>query len=222
MNNILIVAPHPDDEVLGVGGTIARLSKEGNNVYVVIVTKGQPPMFDEALIEQSRQEAREAHQLLGVSDTIFLDGFPAAGLDTVPHHKLNEAIKDIIAKVKPSILFVAFYGDIHLDHRLVFESTLVAARPNGENCIKAIYAYETLSETNWNAPFITPGFLPNVYFDINDFLDMKLKAMKVYRSKLKFFPHERSIEAIDALARMRGATVGLRAAEAFVLVRSIC
>ena len=218
---VLIVAPHPDDEVLGVGGTIARFAHEGHDVFVTIVTHGDPSMFDPIFIEQGRQEALEAHRLLGVRDTIFLEGFPAALLDTVPHSQLNEALGKVLHDVEPELLFIPFNGDVHLDHRLVFESALVAARPNSTQQVQAIYAYETLSETNWNAALLTPGFLPNTYFDISAFLEVKLEAMNIYQTQLKPFPHERSLETIRALARLRGATVGFEAAEAFVLIRSV-
>ncbi len=170
MSKILVIAPHPDDEVLGAGGTIARLSREGHQVFIVIVTQGDPSMFDLAFIERLKKEALEAHQILGVHETIFLEGFPLLLLDTVPHSRLNEALRETIYKIRPEFLFIPFRGDIHLDHRLVFDSAMVAARPNTEIYIKAIYAYETLSETNWNAPLLTPGFSPNVYVDISDFL----------------------------------------------------
>jgi len=221
MSRVLVIAPHPDDEVLGVGGTMARLAHEGHDVFVSIVTRGDPSMFDPGLIEQGRQEALKAHQLLGVRDTIFMEGFPAALLDTVPHSRLNEALCKVLNDVKPQVLFIPFNGDIHLDHRLVFQSALVAARPSSTQHIQVIYAYETLSETNWNAPLLNPGFVPNVYFDISPFLEVKLEAMRVYQTQLKLFPHERSLEAIRALARLRGATVGFEAAEAFVLIRSL-
>lgn len=221
MSRILVVAPHPDDEVLGAGGTIARLTHEGHEVIVVIVTRGDSAMFDPDVIEQGCEEARHAHALLGVQRTVFMEGFPAALLDTIPHSHLNEALRELLCDIKPHILFIPFNGDIHLDHRLVFESVLVAARPNGAQRIQAIYSYETLSETNWNAAPLTPGFCPNTYSDIAAYLEAKLEAMSVYRSQLKPFPHERSLEAIRALARLRGATVGLEAAEAFVLIRSI-
>lgn len=217
----LVIAPHPDDETLGVGGTIARLSHEGHDVFVVIVTRGDPAMFAPASIEQVRQEALEAHRLLGVRDTIFLEGFPAALLDTVPHAHLNEALGKLLHDIKPEVLFVPFNGDLHRDHRLVFESALVAARPQGPQRVQTIYAYETLSETNWYAAPLTPGFLPNTYIDIAPFLDVKLEAMHLYQSQLKPFPHERSLETMQALARLRGATLGVEAAEAFVLVRAI-
>ncbi len=218
---VLVIAPHPDDEVLGVGGTMARLAREGHDVIVTIVTRGDPSMFDPDFIEQGRSEARTAHQMLGVQDTIFLEGFPAARLDSVPHSQLNEALQKLLEEVEPDVLFIPFNGDIHLDHRLVFESALVAARPNGEQQVQTIYAYETLSETNWNAPLLTPAFAPNIYFDISGFLELKLQAMSAYQTQLKAFPHERSLKAIRALASLRGATVGFEAAEAFVLIRSV-
>jgi LmbE family N-acetylglucosaminyl deacetylase len=216
---VLVIAPHPDDEVLGVGGVIARMSREGHEVQVVVITTGQPPLFSEQFVLQVRKEAAEAHRLLGVMETSFLDGFPAAGLDGVPSHRLNEALTRVLTEKQPELLFVPFPGDIHLDHRITFTSALVAARPIHEHKVKAIYAYETLSETNWFAPPVTPGFLPNTFFDITEVLDTKLEALKAFKSQMKSFPNERSLEAVTALAKFRGATVGFAAAEAFVLLR---
>jgi len=217
---VLVIAPHPDDEVLGVGGTIARHAAEGAEVTVLIATKGYPPAFDEDLVRRGRQEARCAHQLLGVHDTLFLD-FPAAGLDSVPHSELNAGIGGVMARVRPDLLYVPFNGDLHRDHQRVFASALVAARPGHANTPRAIYAYETLSETNWNAPFVAPGFAPNVFTDISAHLEKKLAAMRAYASQVKQPPHERSVETLRALATLRGSTVGCAAAEAFVLVRQI-
>lgn len=222
MKTILVIAPHPDDEVLGVGGTMARFVHEGHEVIVAIVTRGDPKMFDPSVIEKGREEALQAHQILGVRDTLFLEGFPAAHLDTLPHAELNKALRELLREVEPDLLFLPFLGDIHMDHQLVFKSGLVAARPsNGLRPIQEIYAYETLSETNWNAPPLTSGFFPNTFFDISPFLENKIKAMSAYQTQLKPFPHERSLEGIRALARRRGVTVGLPAAEAFVMIRSV-
>lgn len=216
----LVVAPHPDDEVLGVGGTTARLADEGKDVVVTIVTRGGPPLFESSLAERTRAEAARALEVLGGRGPIFLDGFPAALVDTVPHSELNAALGRVIEDVDPEVLFVPFYGDLHLDHRLVFESTLVASRPREGRRLRAVYAYEVMSETNWNAPSITPSFAPNVFVDIAPYLDRKLAAMKAYETQVKPFPHERSLEALRALAELRGATVGFRAAEAFMLIRA--
>lgn len=221
MSRVLVVAPHPDDEVLGAGGTMARLADEGHEVYVVIVTKGDEDLFSPEVIAQGRREAMAAHRILGVKDTIFWDRFPAAKLDTVPHHQLNAAFAELFKDLNPCVLFIPFYGDIHKDHRLVFESALVAARPVPGISIKEIYAYETLSETNWNAPPITVAFTPNVYVDISGYIDRKLEAMKFFKSQLRDYPHERSLEALRALSQLRGATVGVSNAEAFMLIRWI-
>ncbi len=218
---VAVFAPHPDDEVLGVGGTMARLAMEGQEVYVVIVSHGDPSMFSSESVEQVRREAREAHRLLGIKETFFLEGFPAALMETVPHSQLNAALGQVLSDLEPEVIFVPFVGDLHQDHRLIFNSLLVAARPGSLPPGRALYAYETLSETNWNAAPYTPAFCPNTYMDITEFLAGKLEAMKTYQSQLKQFPHERSLEAVEALARFRGATAGVRAAEAFILLRSV-
>ncbi len=217
---ILVIAPHHDDEVLGVGGTIARFTAEGAEVFVAILTKGYAPEFDESDYEIDCQEALSAHNVLGVKQTIFAS-FPAARLDTIPHLEVNKKLVEICRKVQPDILFIPFNGDIHLDHQRVFMSALVATRPVNNNVPKYIYAYETLSETNWNAPYLTPGFQPNVFVNISDYLEQKIQSMKMYASQIKPFPNERSDESLRALATLRGSTVGCFAAEAFVLIRQI-
>ena len=217
---ILVIAPHHDDEVLGVGGTIARFAEEGAEVSVAILTKGYAPEFDESDYEIDCQEAKTAHQLLGVKQTIFVS-FPAARLDTVSHLEMNKKLAEICRQVQPEILFIPFNGDIHLDHQRVFLSSLVAARPVNVDAPKTIYAYETLSETNWNAPYLTPNFVPNVFVDISPYLETKIQAMRAYVSQIKPFPNERSEESLRALATLRGSTVNYFAAEAFVLVRQI-
>jgi N-acetylglucosamine malate deacetylase 1 len=119
------------------------------------------------------------------------------------------------------MLFVPFVGDIHVDHQQTFASALVASRPDGTHTPESIYAYETLSETNWNAPYLTPQFSPNVFMDMTPFLEKKIDAIKCFASQLKPFPHERSEKAIRALALLRGSYAGVAAAEAFVLIRKI-
>lgn len=217
---VLVIAPHPDDEVLGVGGTIVRLSREGHEIYIAIVTKGEPELFSSSLIKQGREEAMKCHELLGVKETCFMD-FPAARLDTVQHHRLNLAFSELISKVSPAVVFLPFSHDMHKDHRLVCESALVALRPVVADSVRDILCYETLSETNWNIPSGAEGFAPNVFVDISEFLECKLQAAELYGSQMKVFPHERSIEAISYLAKLRGATIGKNAAEAFVQVRRI-
>jgi LmbE family N-acetylglucosaminyl deacetylase len=214
----LVIAPHPDDEVLGAGGTMSRLADQGSEVFVAVVTVGKPPAYSAESVRQVQAEAREAHGRLGVSETFWLDQ-PAAELTETPNRTLNAAIFDIVRKLAPTTLLVPFVGDIHVDHQLVFRAALVASRPHQAEYPGLILAYETLSETNWNAPYLTPGFLPNVFVDISGQLDRKLEAMRLFGSQLREAPHERSVEALRALATLRGATIHRPAAEGFVLVR---
>jgi LmbE family N-acetylglucosaminyl deacetylase len=216
----LVIAPHPDDEVLGCGGTMARLADRGVPVEVAIVTSGTPPRFSRESREQDRAEARRAHDILGVAKTRFLD-LPAAELDRVPHADMNAALLEVVREAAPDTLLVPFGGDIHLDHQLVFLSTLVAARPNRAGYPCRVIAYETLSETNWHAPYLAPSFVPNLFVDIGDTLERKLAAMAAYEGQVKPFPDERSLKALEALATLRGATVRRPAAEAFVLLREV-
>jgi LmbE family N-acetylglucosaminyl deacetylase len=220
IERLAVIAPHPDDEVLGCGGTIARCASEGAEVHVIFATTGVPHLASNEEHELLRAEARAAHVGLGVARTHFLD-LPAARLDTLPQAEVNRAVAAILQAVVPDTVLMPFVGDIHFDHQVLFSSTLVATRPTQVNYPKRLWAYETLSETNWNAPYVTPSFEPMLFVDIASSLDRKLAAMKAYRSQIRIFPHERSVEAIEALARLRGATVHRQAAEAFVLLRSV-
>lgn len=218
---IAVVAPHPDDDVLGCGGTMIRAARAGAEVDVVVVTRGQQPQFDERLVSQIREETLRSHAYMGVRKTHFLD-LPAAALDQVPRATLNQAVGAALDAIAPDLLFVPFVGDIHVDHQLVFDAAMVFARPRSRRCPTTVLAYETLSETNWLAPGITPGFQPNVFVDIGDALDAKIEAFSIYASQLKDFPDERSLASIRALAVSRGTTVYRDAAEAFMGVRQIC
>lgn len=219
-SKILVIAPHPDDEVLGVGGTMAKRVQAGCEVYVCVVTKGCPPLYQEKVVEDGQARCREADQLLGVKETIFLD-FPAVMLETVPRHQFNGKIFGVVQRIKPDEVFIPHWGDMQLDHKLVVGSCMVAFRPKYEHKICRIYAYETLSETGWDVPAADNMFIPNVYEDISEHLDTKIAAMECFPRQLAEFPAARSIGAIRALAAYRGATVGVKAAEAFSLVREI-
>ena len=215
---VLIIAPHPDDEVLGVGGTMARLADEGAPVHVAVLTAGRPPRFDARQVGTVRAEAAEAHRTLGVTETHWLD-LPAAALDTVSHAEANDSLGALVRRIDPATIFLPHPGDIHLDHQLAFLSGMVASRPHQARFPTAILAYETLSETNWNAPYLTPAFLPNCFVDITASIDRKLAAFGQFASQHRPAPHERSVETIRALATLRGATVHRPAAEAFVAIR---
>lgn len=217
---VLVIAPHPDDEIIGVGGTISKRVQAGDDVYVCVATKGVEPLFKSELVEQSRRECRQADKKLGVKETIFLD-FPAVMLETVPRYELNAKIAEVVERINPDEVYIPHRGDMQLDHQMVVDAAMVAVRPRGNNYPKRVYAYETLSETGWNIPNVNNEFIPTVYEDITDTIDLKIEAMNIFESQLAPFPAARSIGAIEALAKFRGATVSLQSAEAFSLIREV-
>ncbi len=180
----LVVAPHPDDEVLGAGGTIARLAAEGEEVFVAVVTEGKPPAFDPEATARIQAEARQAHRALGVTETIWLR-LPAAQLAETAHATVNAALLELVHRLSPQTVLLPFVGDMHMDHQLTFTSALVACRPHQAEFPKLVLAYETLSETNWNAPYLSPAFVPNVFVDISEHLEAKLKAMELFASQVR-------------------------------------
>ena len=221
--NILVIAPHCDDEVLGCGGIIAKYSSSGNNVFVAIITNGSlgaPELFSRQGTEKVRAEALSSHRLLGVKETFFLD-FPAPRLDTIPAYQLSLKLSQLIKELKVEIVYVPHRGDIHKDHRIAFEAALVAARPINNSTVKKVLAYETLSETEWAPPFSDDAFIPTIFENIENFIDIKVEAMNCYKTQIKEFPHPRSIKTIEALSAFRGSTIGTRSAEAFMLIREI-
>lgn len=209
----LVFAPHNDDELLGAGGTLLKLSKKGYMTVVCEVTSG--PRAD--LIQS---EAKEAHKALGVSQSVFLN-LPSCRLEGLPKTELNTAVCRVVKEIQPEIVLLPHYGDMHLDHRWVAEAAMVAVRPIAAPFVKTVLAYETLSETEWNTPSSVNAFIPNIWIDISDEIEQKLQAMQSYKSQLYSFPHPRSLEAIKALAQYRGSTIGTEAAEAFMLIRGI-
>lgn len=223
-NKILFIAPHPDDEVLGCGATIFKRAKEGNEVFVAILTnasKSDPIKYTVEKVQNVRNEARKSCEILGVKE-VFFDDFPAPALDQYPAYLMTESISNIIKKVEADTIYIPFRGDIHNDHKAIFDAAMVAARPVGNYSVKTIYAYETLSETEWAYPFAGESFVPNVFevVSIEEF-NMKLEAMKCYKSQLRQFPNSRSLEALEALSKFRGSTVSAQRAEAFMLIREI-
>lgn len=218
--NVLVIAPHPDDEILGVGGTMAKRAAEGHNVYVCVVTKGCEPLFSAESVEKTRSECRKADLSLGVRETAFLD-FPSVMLENVLRYQLNGAIVNVVQKYKPEEVYIPHRGDMQLDHKLTADAAMVALRPKYGHAVKRIYAYETLSETGWDVPNTVNEFIPTVYENIANTLEMKLNAMKIFETQLADFPQARSIAAIEALAKYRGSTVCVSAAEAFELIREV-
>lgn len=224
MKNILVIAPHADDEVLGCGATMSKLAHQGNNVYVLIATNasiGAPELFDPEIISQVRSEALNAHKMLGVKETAFLE-FPAPALDQYPRYKMANEIASVIRMFNIEVVFIPHRGDCHKDHTIIHECAMVACRPLANSTVKEVYAYETLSETEWGEPVPSDFFVPTKYvtFSEEEF-EIKLKAMNCFKSQLYSFPASRSLEAIEALAKYRGATVSKMRAESFEVLREI-
>jgi LmbE family N-acetylglucosaminyl deacetylase len=217
---ILVVAPHPDDETLGVGGTIAKYSAQGHEVFVLIISGHLPPIYSRKAYEETVSEAYSAFSVLGVEKSEFLE-IPATMIGDQPLHEVNGRISKVVSDFNPQIVLCP-YPDRHIDHRLVFDSVMVATRPVGVGRdIEILAAYETLSETHWNAPHIEPNFTPNWVVDISDYFDAKLAALKCYESQLTDFPGPRSIEAVESLAKFRGTQAGFGYGEGFHIVRMI-
>lgn len=210
---ILVFAPHNDDEILGVGGTIKKYINFGHEVYVCEITSG--PKY-----EILQNEARNAHNFLGIKESIFLN-LPVNKLRNLEQGVINDAILKVVRKVEPDVVFLPHRGDMHLDHSEVAKAVMVAVRPVSASFVKKIYAYETLSETEWNFPSVDNTFIPNVFIDISDTIEEKITAMTYYKTQLKEFPNPRSVQAIRALSEFRGSTICTKNAEAFMLIRDI-
>ena len=217
---ILIIAPHPDDEVLGCGGIMRKYASMGHEIYVLVMTRGTPRLYSEDKIENVRKEALKAHEMLGVTDTRFLD-FHAPELDVTAVADIARAVSAVIKDWAIDELYLPHRGDIHKDHEVVFRAGLIAARPVGDYTVKNIYCYETLSETEWAPPFGDDAFIPTHFVDIVGSMEAKIEAMACFHSQVRPFPSTRSLETIEALAKFRGATVGFHRAEAFMTIRTI-
>lgn len=222
---VLVVAPHADDETLGVGGTIRWHVERGDQVTVAVMTGSGPephPIFSSEVWDTVRAEAAEAMKVLGVEQLIFRE-IPAVLVPEQPVWQINKEAGEILQEVQPEILYVPFPFDLHLDHRAIFYAFSVAWRPHSTvgRGLREIYAYETLSETHWNPAYLEASFTPNVFVDVTNTLPKKLEAMACYKSQLQEPPHARSLKALKDMAGFRGAQVSLEAAEAFVLIRKL-
>ena len=219
---ILVLAPHADDETLGMGGTISLKGDEGHEVVVAIMTghgDKEHPLWPRQNWDLIRKEAKEAAKILNVSRLIFKE-LPAVCIDSIPSWQVNSEVNNIIQEVQPDELYVPFFYDLHKDHNAIAYAALVAARPylNSSNFIKRILAYETLSETHLNYANTNKSFDPNVYVNISNTLEKKLEAFNKYQSQIQKNNQPRSLENIKNLARLRGSHIGCFAAEAFILL----
>tara|TARA_Y100000996_G_scaffold160817_1_gene124452 strand:+ start:2652 stop:3293 length:642 start_codon:yes stop_codon:yes gene_type:complete len=210
--NVLVIAPHPDDEVLGMGGTIRKLSNNKHKIILCVVSEGASAQYDDAKMKQVRKDScKKSGKILGISNFHFLN-FPDMKLSSIPHLEINQELEKIIKKYKPKIVYTSPKNDLNRDHEEVFNSTLVSCRP--QSGVKQIFSYEL------------PGFSKhplnvNTYENIEKEFSYKIKAFKMYKSEVMKFPHPRSLLAIENLSIYRGVQSGLKKAEAFELIKSI-
>lgn len=219
---VLVIAAHPDDELLGLGGTIAKHSSNGDEVHVLMITEGSSTQYKDQpdMIEQKKREITNVKNILRISDVHFVD-LPDMKLDTLAHIDVNNPITKAVHKLQPEVVFTHFYGDVNKDHRVIFESTMVAVRPATNSSIKKVICYNTPSSTEWNIQQGHTAFMPNMYVDITEFLDKKLEALHQYKSEMREYPHPRSPESVRIHANYWGNHIGVEAAEAFMIVREI-
>ncbi|MEK6947419.1 MAG: PIG-L deacetylase family protein [Nanoarchaeota archaeon] len=210
---VLIIAAHPDDEVLGMGGTIKKLSKKKNEIQLCVVTEGATGQYsDKKMINVRRESCLKSSKILGISKVHFLD-FPDMKLDSVPNLEINKKLEEIIKKFNPEIIYTTPKHDLNRDHKLVHESTLVVTRPTSSK-VKQVYSYELPG-------FVNEPFAPNVYVNIVSEFEYKIKAFNCYKTEIEKFPHPRSIESLENLAAYRGIESGTRKSEAFRLIKLI-
>lgn len=223
---ILVVAAHPDDEVLGCGGTIKRLSELGYAVCVGIMGEGitsrcgSRDMAKPDLINNLKHCSRQAAGLLGVTELLF-HGLPDNRFDTVPLLEIIRIVEDLIERFQPRTIYTHHGGDLNVDHSILHRAVLTATRPIAGHPVKEVYAFEVPSSTEYAFGGSLPAFRPSVFVDIRETIGVKLEAMEVYHTEKRPYPHPRSMEALRAIAQRWGTAVGLEYAEAFELIRSV-
>jgi len=218
-NKVLIVAAHSDDEVLGCGGTIAKLAKQGNEVAVIFMTNGVSSRNekDELIkIQERKLHSEHAAKILGISQITPFD-YPDNCMDTVPLLHVIQSIEDEIRKFQPEIVLTHFVNDLNIDHATVARATLTATRPLTGSSVKKVLGFEVNSSTEWAID--APHFKPNYFMNISETFNLKIDAMRAYDCELRASPHPRSLEGIEALASLRGNASGYRYAEAFKIYR---
>ncbi|MBT2734796.1 PIG-L deacetylase family protein [Bacillus sp. ISL-7] len=213
--NVLVIAAHPDDEILGSGGTIKKLINLGYKVISVIAAKGRKEEED-----RIRPLMLEANRHLGVEEVLFLE-FPNLLLETIPLHEINKSIEGLLDKYAPTKIFTHHYGDTNRDHQILFQAVLTAARPLPGKEPVEIICFETVSSSEWSQHTNDKEFKPNYFVDITDTIDDKLKSLHHYDVEMRPFPHPRSYDGVEYLARVRGMTVGVEYAEAFEIIRRV-
>jgi len=224
--NILVIVSHPDDEVLGCGGSISRFARAGQDVYIAILSRGLGARYGEdqdvpeELLQAISRQSNTVAQQLGAR-RLFLHDLPDNRFDTIPLLRIVKIIEDLVSTVTPEIIITHHGGDLNIDHRRVFQAAVTATRPAGSALVRDLYSCEIPSSTEWAFQHTGHAFRPNVFIDITDTLEEKVRALQVYESETRTFPHPRSPEGVKVTAQRWGMVSGCRAAEAFELIRSI-
>lgn len=224
MKKILVVAAHPDDEVLGCGGTVARLVRQGYAAFTLILGEGITSRENvgdrqkkQKEIIKLKKQAKKANKIIGVKKVFFFD-LGDNRFDMVPLLDIVNIVEKVKNGVKPDIVFTHYRKDLNIDHQITYKAVITATRPIKGETVKEIYSFETPSSTEWSYPL---SFCPNVFFDISKNINIKLKALKKYKTELRDFPHPRSLKGVELAAKFRGMNVGLEYAEAFESIRFI-
>ena len=214
---ILVIACHPDDEVIGVGGTILKEVAKGTDVYVQIITKAWEPKWDENTVKEKRREVEKVHSFLGIRKTFFAD-FLTTKLDSLSESSLVDSITNVMTEVQPNIVYTHNPYEIHKDHKITYSATMAAVRPLPNSKVKKVLLYE-IPFVTWKSNSVYNH--PNVYENISKYLDKKIEAMSMYKTELRDFPHPRSREGLKIISQYRGLEVGMQAAEAFYLSKEL-
>ena len=222
---ILVLAAHPDDEVLGCGGTIAKFASDGAFIHIAFLAdgvfsrEGDTKEAENELLER-REASRKACTIMGVNSVSF-DNLPDNRLDTIALLEITKKIENLIDAHQVDTIFTHHIGDVNIDHQRVHQAMIPACRPQKGSFVKNILCFEVPSSTEWQLPGSAEAFVPNFFIDISKTINTKREALKAYSAELREWPHPRSIKGVEALASWRGATIGTEAAEAFILCRGI-
>lgn len=224
---ILIVAAHPDDEVLGCGATIAKLAGQGHEAYTLILGEGKTSRAPSGKVSSLskeikllKKESESANSVIGVKK-VFWSDLPDNRFDSIDLLDVVKKIEVVKERIRPDIIFTHHAGDLNIDHQITFRAVITAARPLGGETVKDIYSFEIPSSTEWNSYFKDTAFIPNVFSDVAETIDIKVRAMAEYKSELREYPHPRSLRHIKELAKVNGTKTGLEYSENFVLIRSV-
>jgi LmbE family N-acetylglucosaminyl deacetylase len=217
---VLVVAAHPDDEILGVGGTVRKHVLAGDDVRLLIACEGVSMRYEEEHHQRVVAQAREAGKILGVADVLFGE-LPDQRLDTLPRVEVAAKIEEVVRAIDPQIVYTHFGGDVNHDHGVLFQAVQVATRPYSAPNVREVLAFETPSSTEWGAPAVQGAFVPQIFVDVSQTLEDKIRAFCRYEREVRPAPHPRSPESLRARAQTWGSVIGVAAAEVFMLVRAV-